>query len=234
MKNFSWRSLLIGGGITVFVPLICFFILRGAGHDGHVAVPGNYGIDSVIQTMVDGEKQFDTVYHTIEQTAFTSHLNKPVDLSSDYPEETLVINFFTTADSAESNVLTYHMGRIQSGFKLKKHDTHLQLVSIATNPKADSLESLRAYANKHTLDHDTWSFVMATPNEVKRVAQEELFLEEAEILRADFKTQIVLVDKYRNIRGYYNGLDSMEIKRCIDDIALLMVEKNKIHEKSRR
>ena len=234
MKKWSLKSIVIGLGIAVIVPMICFLILRLSGHTGHVAVPKNYGIDSVRTIVADGVTTADTIYHTIGKTNFTSHLNKAVDLSADYPRETLVINFFTTEDTKESNKLTYHMSRIQAGFKSKKHDTSIQLISIAINPAADSLASVRAYANEHSLDHDTWTFVMTDTNELKRFAKGELFLKEEDMLRPNYHTQIVLVDKYRNIRGYYNGLDSMEVKNCIDDIALLMVEKNKIHEKSRR
>lgn len=233
MKNLSLRSILLGFSIAVIVPLICFLILRGAGHDGHVAVPKNYGVDSVVEKMVDGKKQYDTIYHTVGKTNFLSHLNKPVDIATDYPGKTLIINFFTTGEDASSDRLTYHMSRIQSGFKLKKNDTSIQLLSVATDPSLDDLPAMRAYANKHTLDHDTWTFLMADSSEVNRVAMEELRLRDIDPSK-DYKAQIVMLDKYHNIRGYYNGLDSMDIKRCIDDVALLMVEKNKIHEKSRR
>lgn len=235
VKNLSVRSIILGGGIAVFVPLICFLILRGAGHDGHVAVPKNYGIDTVITKTVDGETVIDTLYHTMGETNFLSHLNKRVDLSTDYPRETLVLNFFTTGDNANSDKLAYHMKRIQAGFKLKKHDTSIQLISIASNPEIDSLEALRNYANEHTLDHDTWTFLTGAKEEIMRVVANDLFLPQLSSLEKNsVPTDIILIDKYRNIRGYYDGLDSMEIKRCIDDVALLMVEKNKIHEKKSR
>ncbi len=205
------------------------------GHTGHVYTPGNFGIDTVIERTVEGKKISDTIYHTLGTTNFVSHLNKPVDLSKDYPRKTLVINFFTTAPSASSDKLTYHIAHIQEGFKLKKHDTSIQMISIGVNPAVDSVAAMRAYANSHTLDHDTWTFITASQQELYRVAKNELFLPNANrLLKNEVPNEIILIDKYRNIRGYYNGLDSSQVKKCIDDVAIMMVEKNKIHEKKSR
>ena len=127
------------------------------------------------------------------------------------------------------------MSHIQEGFKLKKHDTSIQLISIAVNPEIDKLEALRAYANEHTLDHDTWTFLTSTQEELERVTLKELMIPGLSWTEKNkVPNEIVLVDKYRNIRGYYNGLDSMQVKKCIDDVAIMMVEKNKIHEKKKR
>jgi protein SCO1/2 len=38
---------------------------------------------------------------------------------------------------------------------------------------------------------------------------------------------MVLIDKDRVVRGYYDGLDSMAMKNLAEDIVLLMLEKDK-------
>ncbi len=234
MNNWSIRSKILGGGIALFVPLICYFILRSTGHTGHVAVPQHFGIDTVITKNVDGKELADTIYHTIGRTQLLSHLNKTVDLKEDFDRKTLVINFFSISDSStRSDKLSYHMGRIQKGFKMKKHDSAVQLLSIAIFPEKDSLQSIRTYANEHTLDHDTWTFLRGSNEEIERIAKKEFFMQDFSPNQNGVPADIILIDKYRNIRGYYNGLDSLDIIRCIDDIAILMVEKNKIHEKKR-
>ncbi len=234
MKKLSLRSIILGSGIALFIPLICYFILRSAGHTGHVKVPGNFGIDTVIEKTVDGKHIYDTIYHTIQDNFFISHLNDSVNLARDYPRKMLLINFFSTSDTVVSNTLTYHMQHIQQGFKLKKTDTALQLISIATHPKLDDVPAIRTYADNHTHDHDTWTFLTGDSTMINAFAMSELFLSDFSTNSEDARQKIVLVDKYRNIRGYYNGLDSMHIKQCIDDIATMMVEKNKIHEKKKR
>ncbi len=37
---------------------------------------------------------------------------------------------------------------------------------------------------------------------------------------------IVLIDKYRNIRGYYHGLDTFAVSKLSNDIVLLALEKD--------
>jgi protein SCO1/2 len=39
--------------------------------------------------------------------------------------------------------------------------------------------------------------------------------------------KMVLLDRDRYIRGYYNGLDDTDVRRCADDIVLLTLEKKK-------
>lgn len=235
VKKLNWRTLVFGVGIAVIVPTICFFILRSTGHTGHIKRPPNYAVDSVIQKTVDGELVNDTIWHTVKNQAFISHLNDTVRIGNDFPGKMLLVNFFKTTDTANSALLTYHMKMLQKGFK--KRDTSMQLVSISIDPFNDQVEMLRDYANTHSTDHDTWTFITTSQNELYTFAKDELRLEVSkneEKVILEQPNEIVLLDKYRNIRGYYDGLDSMDVKRCIDEMAVIMVEKNRIHEKSRR
>lgn len=232
----NWRTLVFGVGIAVVVPTICFFILRSTGHTGHIKRPPNFGVDSVVQITIDGETVNDTIWHTVKNQAFISHLNDTVRIGDDFPGKMLIVNFFRTSDTVNSALLTYHMKMLQKGFK--KRDTSMQLVSISVDPFADKVEVLRDFANTHSTDHDTWTFITAAESALYDFAKNELRLDvatnENEENGFNQPNEIVLLDKYRNIRGYYNGLDSMEVKRCIDEMAVIMVEKNRIHEKSRR
>jgi len=235
VKKLNWRTLIFGFGIAVIVPTICFFILRSTGHTGHIKRPGNFGVDSVIQNTVDGKVVNDTIWHTIKNQTFINHLNDTVHIATDFPGKMLLVNFFKTTDTVNGALLTYHMSMLQKGFK--KRDTSMQLISISVDPFTDNVETLRKCANTHSTDHDSWTFMTGDQKEVYNFAKEELQLELAEVTdERGFvaPNDIVLLDKYRNIRGYYNGLDSMEVKRCIDEMAVIMVEKNRIHEKSRR
>ena len=38
---------------------------------------------------------------------------------------------------------------------------------------------------------------------------------------------LVLIDKDRYIRGYYNGLDTLDLKKCADDIGLISMQKRR-------
>lgn len=194
------------------------------GHDGHIAVPNYYGVESVSGT--------DTTFHTISDKKFVSHLNDTVDLKTSFPGKVLVLNFFSTEGGENNEKLTFHMQRIQDAFRQKKTDTALQIISFSRN-LSDDVAALRAFSNEHTLDQDSWSFLSGSNTEMLEHAEKEFFLQESKVSKSGWFNQIVLIDKYRNIRGYYNGLDELAIKQCMDDIGLLMVEKNILHERKR-
>ncbi len=236
VKKLNWRTLIFGIGIVLIIPVICFLALRSTGHTGHIQRPGNFAIDSVVQKTVDGKTVNDTIWHTIKDEVFIDHLNDTIHIASDYPGKILLVNFFFTTCTTICPTLTYHMERLQGGFK--KRDTSMQLISISVDPETDDVATLREYADIHSSDHDTWSFLTGEKKRIYDFARNELRLKLPEGTGGDddfiHPNEIVLIDKYRNIRGYYNGLDSMDVKRCIDELAVIMVEKNKIHEKSRR
>jgi protein SCO1 len=236
VKKLNWRTVVFGVGLALFIPVICYFILRSSGHTGHVIRPKHYAMDSIKTRVVEGKTIQDTVFHTIKDEVFISHLNDSVHIASDYPRKLLLINFFFTSCTTICPKMTYHMEMLQKGFK--KRDTSMQLISISVDPKTDDVTTLRNYANTHSLDHDSWTFLTGDKTRIYDFARNELRLKlpDGTGSEDDFihPNEFVLVDQYRNIRGYYNGLDSMDIKRCIDEMAVLMVEKNPKHERSNR
>ncbi len=197
-------------------------------------MPSHYGVDSVIEKTENGETITDTVFHMMQDNQFVTHLNRSVNLAKDYKGQMLIINFIDTRDTVRGNKLSDYMGHIQKGFKLKKTDSAIQLITFSLNPY-ENLQSLRTYADQFTHDHDSWHFLIGTKDSIKRFAENELFLTDfADSSNSSTLEKLVLVDKYRNIRGYYDTKDSMQVKYCIDDIAFMMVEKNKIHERKKR
>lgn len=235
MKKNRIRTIVFGVGIAFFVPLICYFILKSKGHTGHIKLPSFYGIDSVIDKKQDDIIQKDTIYHIMKDTRFISHLNDSINISSDYDGKMLLISFFYTNDTADDARLSYHMKKIQAGFKEKKNEGKMQLLSITVDPTRDSVNAIRIYANKLTGDHDTWTFLTGEARSIHNFIRKELFVPYPETTAAIYLPhEFVLVDKYRNIRGLYNGLDTAQIKNCLDDMAKLMIERNPIHEPSKR
>jgi protein SCO1/2 len=119
-----------------------------------------------------------------------------------------------------------------------KNDTSVRFLSISVDPLRDSVSKLRTYADQQHANHDKWFFLTGNKKAIYQYARKELFLDlvDGDGGVDDFihPEQFILLDKYRNIRGYYNGLDSDKVRLCAEDITYLMLEKNKLHEKSRR
>lgn len=237
MKNSRrLKSILIGGLFSLFIPLGAYYYLKLTGHDGHVTLPKTYHIEKIIDKTVDGKTVKDTLYHSTNELSLISQLGDTILVNKSLEGKILVVNFFFTSCTTICPELTKNMKLLNKAFI--KNDTSIQFLSISVDPENDSVSRLRLYANKQEANHDKWLFLTGKKDAIYNYARKELQLElpEGKGDKDDFihPEKFVLIDKYRNIRGYYNGLDSDKVRLCAEDITYLMLEKNKLHEKSRR
>jgi protein SCO1/2 len=128
------------------------------------------------------------------------------------------------------------MALLQKAFRktaMKDNDTIVQFLSITVNPERDTVQALRAYADRHKANHDHWWFLTGPKKDIYNYARHELgvVISAGDGGDEDFihTERFVLLDKDRNIRGYYNGLDTLDMKRCADDIGWLSIEKKHKH-----
>jgi protein SCO1/2 len=230
------KSILIGGFFSAFVPLGAYLFLRMNGHDGHITLPKVYGYDRIDSVLTDGKMRYDTTWHTCNDLQLISQLGDTVRLNETFAGKILVVNFFFTSCQTVCPIQTKNMKLMNKAFK--KNDTSIRFISITVDPLNDSVPVMRAYANRQEPNHDKWIFGTGSKEAIYNYARNDLKLNLPvnDSLENDFihPEQFVLIDKYRNIRGYYNGLDSNDIRRCAEDIAYLMVEKNRLHEKRKR
>ncbi|MBU3675591.1 MAG: SCO family protein [Chitinophagaceae bacterium] len=230
------KSVLIGGLFSAFVPLAAYLYLRMQGHDGHIKLPKVYGIDRVDTVQRDGQTAYDTTWHTCSNLTLINQLGDTLRLNESFDGKILVVNFFFTHCQTICPVQTKNMKLLNKAFK--KNDTSVRFISMTVDPLNDSVPVLRAYADRQEANHDKWIFGTGKKEAIYDFARRDLFLNLpiSDSSNNDFihPEQFVLIDKYRNIRGYYNGLDSNDVRRCAEDIAYLMVEKNRLHEKRKR
>ncbi len=217
----------LGLFLAAILPLLMYQIVKSLSDD-KVQVPGYYhpiGLDTV---MVDGHPQVDTTYHTVSDFQLTDQTGKLFDLYRDTKGKVVVAHLFFCNCRTICPQLTLHAEDLQHAYR--KRDSLLSILSITVDPANDSVAALRAYAQKRHANHDMWFFLTGDKKEIYRIARKELFLDtsEGEGGEDDFvhSEYFVLLDFNKHIRGYYNGLDSMELKCLKDDIALIPLEKN--------
>jgi len=229
----KWRSWLIGGLFSAFIPVGAYLYLRLNGHDGHVKLPPVFGIEKIDSQFHNGKWHFDTLYHTVSDLKLVNQLGDSVSIQNDLQGKILVINFIFTSCTTICPTLSRNMQLLNKAFQ--KNDSSVRFLSISVDPETDSVPRLRLYANKWKANHDKWYFCRGAKENVYHFARHELGLKlpDGNGDANDFihPEQFVLIDKYRNIRGYYNGLDSDNVRLCAEDITYLMLEKNKLHEK---
>ncbi len=222
------------GGITValLLPLLFFAVFKYLSRNS-LHMPHYYIVDHVDTEQVNGMTQLDTFYHQVADITLTNQLGQKVSINNDLKGKIVVIDFFFTDCPTICPRLTRNMTLLQRAFK--KNDSICHLVSITVNPERDSFPVLRAYADRFGVNHDHWWFLTGDKKAIYNYARNELFVsvQPGDGGPDDFihTEKVVVLDKDRNIRGYYDGLDSAALAHCADDIILLSLE-NK-HKKKR-
>ncbi|MBL7771434.1 MAG: SCO family protein [Chitinophagaceae bacterium] len=229
------RSVLLGSLLTVLVPLGAYWYLKSNGYNGRVPLPKHYGIAKIVDVKKGDNVVKDTLYRVLQDLRLVNQLGDSVSLNSDLKGKMLIVNFFFTNCTTICPVMSHNMQKLVKA--LKKEDSILQFISISVDPENDSVPRLRDYANRLDVNHDTWYFMTGNKSAIYNYARTELELKVPQAPKEgnDFihPEQFVLIDKYRNIRGYYNGLDSNKVRQCAEDVAYLMVEKNSEHERKK-
>lgn len=233
MSIFSNKRFLIGIAVAFLVPLSFYIAFRLKAKD-KIVMPGYYRVSHVDTRGVNGQTQHDTVYHQLKELRLTNQLGEEVSLNKDLPGKLLVFDFFFTDCASICPRLTGNMALLQKAFRrtnMKRNDTLVQFISVTVNPERDSVPVLRAYADRYGVNHDRWWFLTGDKKTIYDFARNELGLSTGpgDGGADDFvhTEKFVLVDRERFIRGYYNGLDSADLRRCANDIGWLAIEKKR-------
>jgi protein SCO1 len=217
-----------GLAVALLLPLSFWLITRLLSKD-KIYLPNYYGVDSVVTRVEDGKNINDTIFHVVPDITLTNQLGQTVSVNKDLKGKILVVNFMFATCPTICPRLTGNMLLLQRAFR--KNDTTVHLVSMTVDPTHDSFQVLRAYADRYKVNHDHWWFLTGDRAAIYNYVRKELGLtmQPGDGGTEDFihSQKLVLLDKDRNIRGYYDGLDSADLKRCSDDIVLLSLEKKR-------
>ena len=191
-----------------------------------VQMPPRYFYDSVNVTEKNGKSTYDTIWHSVSNMHFTNQLGQQVSFD-DLKGKIIVLDFFFTRCPTICPQLAKAMKRLQNSFP--HNDSIVQFVSITVDPKHDSLQQLRNWAEKFKVNPDSWWLLTGNRDSIYQLALKEI---KASIADVNIDTAFVhtenffLLDKERIVRGWYNGLDTVAQKRLVRDIPLLMLEKD--------
>ena len=134
--------------------------------------------------------------------------------------------FFTTCGTI-CPIMNAQMTRVQEEFK---NNLNLQIVSFTVDPEIDTVEQMKRYAQMHSANGEQWHFLTGKKDDLYRLARTSFFLlKPAEVENqgdagSDFihTNNFVLVDKNKQIRGYYDGTSEREVDQLIMDIKKLL------------
>jgi protein SCO1/2 len=213
--------------VVIVLPIISYLLVENLSRDA-VQMPRRYFYDTVVVKREKGKEVNDTVWHKIKPFKLKNQFGKEVGLD-DLNGKIIVANFFFTSCPSICPKLTRNMKRLQDAFK--KTDTIVRFVSFTVDPERDSVQKIKAYGDKFSIDHDTWWMLTGDRKVIYDVALNEFkasIASEGNIDTGFIHTEkFFLLDRDKVVRGWYNGLDSVNLGRLIKDVVLLNMERDK-------
>ena len=122
-----------------------------------------------------------------------------------------VANFFFTRCTSVCPMLTNSMSKLQRRYR-EGGIGEIRLVSISVDGAHDTPEQLAAYAERHAIETESWSLLTGPREQVRPLAFEGFLLplgdpqEDARgLMDIGHASRLVLVDRWGQVRGYYDG-----------------------------
>lgn len=163
------------------------------------------------------------VYHTIRDFAYINQDSQSVTKDS-LSKYIFVADFFFTSCPSICPKVMKEMLRIHEAFK---GDDRVRLVSFSIDPKRDTADKLKLYAQNIGADTRYWHFLTGDKDETLDLAA-DFFVAALEDPEApggfDHSGKIVLVDKNGHVRSFSEGTDPDDTPGLIEDIKLLLKE----------
>lgn len=173
---------------------------------------------SVNEALVDTTIQHVKKYHTIANFKLINQ-NGDTITQNDYKDKIYVADFFFTTCKTICPVMTDHMYDIQKEIMA---DNDVLLLSHSVTPKIDSVAQLKKYAKLHGVIDAKWNLVTGDKKQIYNLARKSYLAVKTEGNGDQYDMihteNFVLIDKKRQIRGFYDGTKPEAIKQLLNDI----------------
>lgn len=180
---------------------------------------------SVNFELVDSTIQHKKKYHAISDFELINQNGQTIT-QNDYKNKIYVADFFFTTCKTICPIMTDHMYSIQ---KKILNDDGVKLLSHTVIPSIDSVAQLKRYAKQKGVNDRKWNLVTGDKKQIYELARKS-YLAVKTTGNGDAYDMIhtenfMLIDKKRQIRGFYDGTNPEDIERLLSDISILKNEK---------
>ncbi len=210
--------------LLLVLPVFVYLFLKFFG-ENHFALP-HYFPQDIVEKEVDGKIVNDTIFHEVPAFAFPSSQGNVVS-NKTTEGKIYVADFFFTTCPGICPQMSNQLKRVQEAFI---DNPEILILSHTVDPDNDSISVLKTYAEKYKVIPNKWFFLRGDKDVTYDLAQKGYFisaLEDSNFTDTDrfvHSDKLILVDKQKHIRGYYNGTDEKEVERLILEISILMTE----------
>lgn len=223
MKLFRKRDFITVGFILIFsaAAVYMFYVILKP-----VEVLPIYQPAEVNEKLVDSSIIHVAKYHKISDFKLTNQNGKEIT-QANYKDKIYVADFFFTTCQDICPVMTKNMYQLQEELK---NDNEILLLSHTVIPEVDTIEQLKEYAIENKVDDSKWNLVTGDKKQIYELARKSyLAVEDSNFNEFDMihTENFMLIDKEKQIRGFYDGTNSEEINRLLKDIEILKKSYNK-------
>lgn len=225
------KKALLAVFLVTLIPLISYWWVKQAS-EKTLAIPAHYLPDTVISSVEKGKITDDTVWHRVANFRLINQLGDTVSLYS-LQGKLIVMDYFFTSCRSVCPLLTQNMLKMQRSFAkggnaITAPDSSIvQFISFSVDPETDTVARLKKYADRYGIDPGNWWLLTGNRDSIYNYAFEQLKVDKFDTvpINPDFvhTTRFVLIDKNFNVRGYYNGLDSLSLDKLSKAIGVLML-----------
>ncbi len=211
-NNFSLALLLLilPGCVGLY---IAYMIIAGP--------PPKPGLKYYIATEVNGT---DTVFHKVPDFEFINEKGETVNQDI-FNDKIVIADYFFTTCPGICIAMSAHLAEVQEFFK---NDEDIFIASHTVDPETDTPAALNDYADQYGAIDGRWTFLTGSKKDLYHQARKGYFITamEGDGGPEDFihSEKLVLLDKDRHIRGYYDGTDSLEVQRLIEEVQVLQLQ----------
>lgn len=223
LKLFRKRDFITVGFILIFsaAAVYMFYVILKP-----VEVLPIYQPAEVNEKLVDSSIIHVAKYHKISDFKLTNQNGKEIT-QANYKDKIYVADFFFTTCQDICPVMTKNMYQLQEELK---NDNQILLLSHTVIPEVDTVEQLKKYAIENNVDDSKWNLVTGDKKQIYELARKSyLAVEDSNYNEYDMihTENFMLIDKEKQIRGFYDGTNSEDINRLLKDIEILKQSYNK-------
>ena len=183
-----------------------------------------YNPSNFNKELVDKSIQNKSKNHTVLDFKLINQ-NGDTVTQDHYENKIYVTDFFFTRCTTICPLMTDNMTKIQNEFL---NDEDIKLLSLSVTPDIDSISILKEYSIKKGVVDSKWNITTGNKKHIYNLARKSYFavVEQGDGDLQDFihTPNFVLIDKKKQIRGIYNGIEDDEIERLINDIKILKID----------
>lgn len=174
--------------------------------------------------LVDSTLHYQKKYHKISDFKLVNQ-NGDTITQDVYKDKIYIADFFFTTCQTICPIMTDNMAQLQE--KLKD-DNQVMLLSHSVTPEIDSVPQLKKYAMKKGVIDSKWNLVTGDKKQIYELARKSYLAVKTDGDGGPFDMihteNFMLIDKKKQIRGFYDGTNQEDMERLLNDIKTLEKE----------